>query len=1016
MVLQTAGYAGTAAIGGVALRRPGNENDAEKVLTGAPMTRGYKPSIPSAMFQATRGQAYMPSMLADVEVMLLHPCVVAPYLYYRAAIASVKFKIKASSSAVGEFVLAELQKFWSRCLTAVQDAYDYGWIAGELSYQYDKGLLGLYSLETFHPLDCWALTVEENYVGVSVQNIPGAAGRQSLWGPDKYPAKGFWYAHNRRWDRYYGRSQLYGAWRPWRRLGFRDGAEEVIDAGVYRFAYRGPIMRYPVRSFARADGTIDYDGAQSKAREFVENAKAGASVALPNTRDEKGNYEWEIDWPDHTINVQSLVEYAKYLEAQISLGIGVPMELLQAADTGSGWSGRKVPMLGFYQGQKRNANAKVTAWKWQIGDPLVAWNFGPDAWFEVGTELVLPGALSEEGQQPPGGGMPPPPPGGGGNPLAGLMGGGGGEQGGEMSTLGDGNVNSLYVHAMQSYRRTAQTQRKAIELGYTLAEESEREQPKYQAARTRSGGLKAVNPNNPEDVKYGAEAQRVLQGRRKKKQKSLEKARRRGAAQQETQRRAAEQPQAGGKPSGVEAEAQARQLREQAMERARAGKPQQAKELLRRAEELSPRKSHEEERLERDIDQELKERDQKGGTTPEKKVEKKAGILGWALEKIGKVYQTTKTVKNNLKEMKEIRDEDRANKAWGKFEENYRTMHPVVRSLAKGVIHLGELAYDYLPGSLMKRMRRETSEKNRLAKEKAQDKKGLGKEADAKDREGKADGIIEVIETVIESVDSVINGVLGEIPLAGGMLSWLNETVGSGPILTGAYVLASAAVNPWGTMQAAWNVLARSTKTDKERGEKQKERWSKAEEFAKRSDRDPQVVLRKQKMKDQLERAKKTALGFDLGSDDQEEGKLYPGLRHRIREVFEKAKDPDWAEALFFACLDRYKKDPAKAIAKVEELLEEHPNQPPTGKDFHPETWFGLPPIQGDGQGEADKTDDESSDPDMELCGLVVDSVWVLAMPQKTTDAELHDLQRRLKTASPETRGKVNQGVRKILG
>jgi hypothetical protein len=178
MVIQTAGYAGTAAHGGVPLDRPSGETEAEDLLTGPPLTKGYKPSIPAAMFISTRGQAYMPSMLADVEMMLLHPCVVAPYQYYRSAIASVKFKIKASSSKVGSFVLGELQKFWSRCLYSVQDAYDYGWIAAELSYQYDKGLLGLYSLETFHPLDCWALTVDDSYVGASIQNISGAAGRR----------------------------------------------------------------------------------------------------------------------------------------------------------------------------------------------------------------------------------------------------------------------------------------------------------------------------------------------------------------------------------------------------------------------------------------------------------------------------------------------------------------------------------------------------------------------------------------------------------------------------------------------------------------------------------------------------------------------------------------------------------------------------------------------------------------------------------------------------------------------
>jgi hypothetical protein len=438
--------------GAVEVPRPESRAEAEKVLTGAPLTRGYRPSIPAVFYAATRGGQMYPTMLGDVEQMLLHPVVQTPYNYFKSAISTVTFHVKSKKKHVAKFVLGQLQRFWQRCLDRMQDVYDYGWLGGECTYERDRqtGLLGLRGIETFHPLDTWALTHRGEYRGVSL--VSGASemataqgknqppqrqhGKQSLWGATHgWPAKGFWLSHNRRWDRFYGRSQLYGAWRPWRRLATRDAAEEVVDGAIYRFAYKGPIMRYPEKSFQKANGEVDFDAAQNQARVFCENAKAGVSVALPNTRDEHGNYLWEIDWPDHTIAVDGLLAYCDKLEAQISLGIGVPPELIQASDTGSGWSGRKIPLLGFFHSQQKNARLQVWAWKQQIGDSLAVWNFGKDATFEVAVEIKLPAAVSGEQPQQPGGMA------GGGvqsapgqaeegagdsdesNPLAGLMGG-----------------------------------------------------------------------------------------------------------------------------------------------------------------------------------------------------------------------------------------------------------------------------------------------------------------------------------------------------------------------------------------------------------------------------------------------------------------------------------------------------------------------------------------------------------------------------------------------------------------
>jgi len=384
---------------------PRTQAEAARVLTGEPLTLGYRPRLPVTSFW-NRGGQHVTNILPDIEAMLLHPKVALPLAYYRAGIASAKFKIKASSSQVGEFVQKQISRFWERSLSQAQNSYDYGWIGGEPSYCDEQGLLQYDSLIDFFPLDVWVRTEKQQYRGISVQNVEGAQGKVHLWGPGRWPSKAFWFAHNRRFHRWYGRTQLLGAWRPWRRLAYPDGGEEVIDGGFYRFAYRGPTMRYPVKAFRRNDGTTDFDAAREKARQWTEQAKAGISTALPGTRDDRGEYEWQYEWPDHVLDVGPLIGYSDYLEKQISCGIGVPPELLEASETGSGYSGRKVPLIGFYAGQLKNARAIVWAWSVQLGKPMVAWNYGPEAWFEIEVELTIPEIMN--GEEGPGQGGPPP--------------------------------------------------------------------------------------------------------------------------------------------------------------------------------------------------------------------------------------------------------------------------------------------------------------------------------------------------------------------------------------------------------------------------------------------------------------------------------------------------------------------------------------------------------------------------------------------------------------------------------
>jgi hypothetical protein len=375
--------------------------DIEDRLVGDPLTSGYRPTLPlwSLWTADTVPQFYL---LRDIELMMIHPIVVNVLRYFKGGIAGVEFDIQCEDQMVAQFLQEQCTRFWDRGLQKIQGGYEYGWIAAENLYVTNRaGQLEWEDCMQFSPRDVYLLTHNSIPVGVRVKQIrvpwaneepslvPGK-GIVDLWLASRdVPAKGLWYAHQPRYSQFYGLSQLLGAWKPWRRLAWKDAAETVIDGGIYRFAYAGPVVGYPDEDYqANVIGvpatTLDSQGrprryARDMARQMAEYYKTGAGVGIPSGHyppEMGGGPKWTFDLPTSTLNVSGLIEYAKYLQEQIAYGIGVPPELLQASETGSGYSGRAIPLEGFLMTQQQIADRILALFLNQVLKPLVRWNFG----------------------------------------------------------------------------------------------------------------------------------------------------------------------------------------------------------------------------------------------------------------------------------------------------------------------------------------------------------------------------------------------------------------------------------------------------------------------------------------------------------------------------------------------------------------------------------------------------------------------------------------------------------------
>lgn len=405
-----------------------------------PMAGSYKPSMPTASLWMNDEVPPYWRMLRDIEAMRRHPRVNISMLYYRAAIWPAEFDVLAESSQVGEWVEKELKRFWTRHLFDVQLAYEYGYNAFEPIYENVDGLWQLKELHSFSPLDTNVLMHQNEIVGVRVRGIDDPETKKGSVdlpaAEDDVPAKGLWYSHASRYGSPYGWTQLYGGHWPWRRLAGRDGLEDVLEAAFYRQGYQGPQGWYPPGD-SLATRSPQGSGNRRPNRdvmlEMLENAKAGMNVAFPSTTDEHGNRLWDAKWNDNTLRADGMLAWQEVLEKQIALGIGVPPEIMQASDVGSGYSGREIPKEAFFISQQVNGEEILALWVKNIGLPLAKMNFGPRTRFEVimqpllksqqqqamGMEQGIAGGPGMPGQQQPGAGMSP------NNPLAALFGGGG---------------------------------------------------------------------------------------------------------------------------------------------------------------------------------------------------------------------------------------------------------------------------------------------------------------------------------------------------------------------------------------------------------------------------------------------------------------------------------------------------------------------------------------------------------------------------------------------------------------
>jgi 2'-5' RNA ligase len=400
-----------------------------KTLTRNP-TRGYRPSAGFGNWWGYTAAALDGSPVFtyfDVPRMLRDPKVRFGLLMLRAPFQQVTWQVRADNAAVAQFVDRTLRRFWRKHLPRVLDRYfKWGYCPAGAENHYDRRTRRVVfrRLRVVNPQDALALEYKD---GPARGELAGfrfakADGLESVFHPHA-----FWFAGQAEAGAYYDFPRLQGAFEPWLEKRGRNGAVHSRRLWYWTHAFDGGDIYHPTEDQAVPGpggvGTVTRS-AQDLAREMMEKRENGGFCTWPNDPNPSdnlaGKYAWDRIPPASRADVAGIRDYPKDLDQEILTGLGIPPEVLEASEVGSGWSGRMVPAAAYFGSVDEMVGLVIDCFDEAVIKPLVLANFG-DRQYEI-----EPGELAKQilqaAPKPGGGGGSPA--GGGGKPPGGGGGGG----------------------------------------------------------------------------------------------------------------------------------------------------------------------------------------------------------------------------------------------------------------------------------------------------------------------------------------------------------------------------------------------------------------------------------------------------------------------------------------------------------------------------------------------------------------------------------------------------------------
>ena len=371
-------------------------------------TRNYNPSVMGigggAMSYLLDGRPWfsyyeVPRINRDPWVSFLKKIWISP-------LRQLRWTVKATSQPVADYVDRAYKRFWAKGVPGIMRRYfDWGFAPGGVEYREKRGRWLLDLVRPIHSFDARVLV---HLRGPKAGEVAGFSTDST--GPVLGPYA-FWFAGHGEHGRFYDRPPIANLYDPWLAKNERGGMLQLQYLLSRKHAVRPAVGKHPAgeQTWQEPGGEVRTISNQKLMLSALEIYEAGGNIALENGTDEHGNPLWDITPAEAGPDVKQIADAVDALDIKMGEAVGLPAEVVRAAASGSGFSGRSIPNRAWLGGVDEYAGLLIDAFDRSPLRGMVHRNFGPRADYEV-EPISLVQDDQQQGQpgQPPAGPTPPP--------------------------------------------------------------------------------------------------------------------------------------------------------------------------------------------------------------------------------------------------------------------------------------------------------------------------------------------------------------------------------------------------------------------------------------------------------------------------------------------------------------------------------------------------------------------------------------------------------------------------------
>jgi SPP1 gp7 family putative phage head morphogenesis protein len=367
----------------------------ERVVTSDP-TAGLPAHAPQFFGSELLVNQLPPYHLAHGRLMLRSDPLVQFALNVRnAALMVAEVEITAKEPVVQQWVQKQWDVLWNKHRNKILATKAWGF--GPLQIVFKAGPGGLIEIEDvkdFAPERTRAEECGGKVCGFKIQD-------RKL----RFP-QGLWLTFNSEYGSPYGTGCLRRQYPAWFEKWTNHGAKKLLQLRMLKDAYIGDIFWYPKDQLVQIPdgfGGVKTMPWRDLVRELGENRLSGAAQFLPSVYDDKNNKLLDYTPPQDVPGGSQIFEWNEQCDEGILRGADVPMEVVKASETGSGYSGRSIPFMVVLSVCTGELTEYIQCIEQQVLRPAAWLNWGGDPQFEIKPKSLVESFAQDASGSPLGG-------------------------------------------------------------------------------------------------------------------------------------------------------------------------------------------------------------------------------------------------------------------------------------------------------------------------------------------------------------------------------------------------------------------------------------------------------------------------------------------------------------------------------------------------------------------------------------------------------------------------------------